>query len=676
MKTIGPAAIVSEIRDESGKVRTVCNFSTLQIDPRIASALRDAFDHVFGHNSVETRRQAWRCIRKFSLCIRKCNQHQSVPFSKDILRVFRDWLVEQNLKGATSQSHFNAVKSIVLWLSRNVTGIVSTDLIENVPSFPRDDLTKSVFLDEEIIKKILAAAYKEINEVSIRIEFGRRLLRGEYIDAREQELADLLTELLSLDVNRLFPTQQLILRTGRNLIARVQNAGGIRNLSKTLYLGPNDIFLFYLVIVVQCSGNPMAILSLKRDCLRFHPLRSDREFVVWSKPRAKREQKADFSNSRPHSAPNVIRSLLAQTEELVPFAVQADRKMLFLAYTNQGVRVPCFQLFHMMLAAFIERNNLPNFDFKQLRKSGGLLHHQAGGNILFAKERLGHVSTSTTRRYTEQNLFREQNDRLILKFQGEFVRTALQDTQIGDGEDGPADLCRKIAASIGPDRILLNTPVRSINVGDGHVDVEAKSTYGRYRAVLCAVPPPAVRKIQFSPPRSTSRERLLQALPMGRVIKIQVVYQRPYWRERGFSGQVMSNSYPLSYTIDNSPADGQRGVLAAFVCTSKAKQFMDARTDRRAIVAAAINQMFGCNFPAPEEVLVEDWAANEWIGGSYGAYFPPGVMTRMGELLREQEPPIYWCGAEYGQAHPCQIEGALDSGLRSARSIAAALAQG
>jgi monoamine oxidase len=86
--------------------------------------------------------------------------------------------------------------------------------------------------------------------------------------------------------------------------------------------------------------------------------------------------------------------------------------------------------------------------------------------------------------------------------------------------------------------------------------------------------------------------------------------------------------------------------------------------------------MFGCDFPEPEEVLVEDWAANEWIGGSYGAYFPPGVMTRMGELMREQEPPIYWCGAEYGQAHPCQMEGALESGLRSARSIGAALAQG
>lgn len=243
-------------------------------------------------------------------------------------------------------------------------------------------------------------------------------------------------------------------------------------------------------------------------------------------------------------------------------------------------------------------------------------------------------------------------------------------------KDGPGDLCRNIAATIGKDRILLNTPVRSINIADGHVDVEAKSTSGRYRAVLFAVPPPAARKILFSPPRSTSRERLLQALKMGRVIKIQVVYQRPYWRERGLSGQVMSNSYPLSYTIDNSPANGQRGVLAAFVCTSQAKQFMDTRIDHKEVVAAAINQMFGCSFPEPEEVLVEDWAANEWIGGSYGAYFPPGAMTQMGELMREQDPPIYWCGAEYGQTHPCQIEGALESGLRSAQSIGAALAQG
>lgn len=240
---------------------------------------------------------------------------------------------------------------------------------------------------------------------------------------------------------------------------------------------------------------------------------------------------------------------------------------------------------------------------------------------------------------------------------------------------GPTELCEKIASSVGRNRILLGTPVRSVRVADGGVDVETTASRGRYRAVLFAIPPAAVRQVKFSPPRRTTRDRFLQALPMGRVIKVQAVYERPYWIEHGLSGQVMSNQYPLSYTIDNSPADRQRGVLAAFVGTSHAERFMKAGTDRKALVAGAIDQMFGSLFPKPNEVLVEDWAANEWIGGSYGAYFPPGVMTRMGQLLREQDPPIYWCGAEYAQAHPCQMEGALDSGLRSARMITAALAQ-
>lgn len=240
---------------------------------------------------------------------------------------------------------------------------------------------------------------------------------------------------------------------------------------------------------------------------------------------------------------------------------------------------------------------------------------------------------------------------------------------------GPAQLCELIATSIGSSRIHLKTPVRSIHVANGYADVETTALVGRYRAVLCAIPPPAVRQILFSPPRPAPRERLLQALPMGRVIKVQAVYEKPFWIEQGLSGQVMSNHYPLSYTIDNSPADLRRGVLAGFVGTSQAQKFMDPRTDRKTLVADSIDRMFGGRFPKPREVLIEDWAANEWIGGSYGAYFPPGVMSRMGRLLRDQDPPIYWCGAEYAQIHPCQMEGALDSGLRSAKTINAALAK-
>jgi monoamine oxidase len=238
--------------------------------------------------------------------------------------------------------------------------------------------------------------------------------------------------------------------------------------------------------------------------------------------------------------------------------------------------------------------------------------------------------------------------------------------------NGPGELCDRLAEHVGASRLQLGTPVRSVRLGGGSAEVETARGRARYRAVLCAVPPHAARRIAFSPGLPPARNRLLQALPMGRVIKVQAIYARPYWRELGLSGQAMSNGYPLTYTIDNSPADAGCGVLAGFVCSSRAERFL-AERDPQAAAARAIDALFEGRLPAPAEVVIEDWAANPWIGGSYGAYCPPGVMTRLGGAVRDHGPPLYWCGAEYARVHPCQMEGALESGRRAARDIAADL---
>lgn len=237
-------------------------------------------------------------------------------------------------------------------------------------------------------------------------------------------------------------------------------------------------------------------------------------------------------------------------------------------------------------------------------------------------------------------------------------------------KNGPSDLCQSIAESIGEKNIILNNPVKAIRINkNGDINIDSEKAIGSYKVALCAMSPAAVKQIMFDPPRSILRERFLQNSPMGRVIKIQIVYEKPYWLENGFSGQVMSNLYPISYTIDNSPSDRSCGVLAAFVCTSQAQKFMSPEVDRENTVAEVINELFGIDFPKPQEVFIEDWAENKWIGGSYGAYFPPGVLSRMSEILETQEHPIYWCGAEYGKEHPCQIEGALESGFRISNLI-------
>lgn len=241
-------------------------------------------------------------------------------------------------------------------------------------------------------------------------------------------------------------------------------------------------------------------------------------------------------------------------------------------------------------------------------------------------------------------------------------------------KNGPGELCERLAACIPPSRLHLATPARAVRGSGSGVEVETPRGRAFYRAVLCATAPHAARRIDFRPGLPPARDRLLQALPMGRVIKVQAIYRRPFWLEQGLSGQAMSNGFPLTYTIDNSPADRSCGVLAGFVCSSRAEQFLGGSSEPEALVRRALASIFQDRFPGPEEVVIEDWASNPWVGGSYGAYWPPGVMTKLGHGGLEDSPPIYWCGAELARVHPCQMEGALESGRRAGLSIAAALA--
>ncbi len=43
------------------------------------------------------------------------------------------------------------------------------------------------------------------------------------------------------------------------------------------------------------------------------------------------------------------------------------------------------------------------------------------------------------------------------------------------------------------------------------------------------------------------------------------IYERPFWREKGLSGQATSDIGPARVVFDNSPPDGVPGVLLGFL---------------------------------------------------------------------------------------------------------------
>jgi hypothetical protein len=62
------------------------------------------------------------------------------------------------------------------------------------------------------------------------------------------------------------------------------------------------------------------------------------------------------------------------------------------------------------------------------------------------------------------------------------------------------------------------------------------------RRVVVATPPHISASFQYSPPLPPNKQKLLQHLTQGQMIKTVVLYPVAFWRNNGFSGEVVSSS--------------------------------------------------------------------------------------------------------------------------------------
>ena len=85
------------------------------------------------------------------------------------------------------------------------------------------------------------------------------------------------------------------------------------------------------------------------------------------------------------------------------------------------------------------------------------------------------------------------------------------------------------------------------------------------RRAIVAIPPALAGRIRYSPPMPEMRDQLTQRSFMGSVIKVHVVYYRPFWREAGTAGHVTSDSGHGTATFDQSHPERAEGVLVGFI---------------------------------------------------------------------------------------------------------------
>jgi monoamine oxidase len=238
-------------------------------------------------------------------------------------------------------------------------------------------------------------------------------------------------------------------------------------------------------------------------------------------------------------------------------------------------------------------------------------------------------------------------------------------------EGGLQSIADRLAADLG-DALHSSSPVREIIQSDTHVELRGEGFIARGRRVVVAIPPALAGRIRYSPKLPSARDQLTQRMPMGSAIKCMAIYDEPFWRAKGLSGQAVGDVAPVHTTFDNSPPSGRPGILMGFIHANAARSLSDRPAEaRRKLVLNSFARYFGPEAFAVREYVDKSWAEDEWSRGCYGAYMPPGVWTSHGHALARPVGRIHWAGTETASEWNGYIEGALASGERVAREILA-----
>jgi monoamine oxidase len=167
-----------------------------------------------------------------------------------------------------------------------------------------------------------------------------------------------------------------------------------------------------------------------------------------------------------------------------------------------------------------------------------------------------------------------------------------------------------------------------------------------------------------------ARRGLVEAWRGDLSIKVNVVYDEPFWRKDGLSGLGLTDRSPVAITFDNSPPDGSRGVLLAFLTEGGVAKDPEVR---RAAVLARLAELFGKRAEKPVAYIENDWSCDGWTTGCVSPV-PRNVLTRFGRALRTPVGRIHWAGTETSEAWCGYMDGAVRSGERVAAEVLASLA--
>lgn len=234
---------------------------------------------------------------------------------------------------------------------------------------------------------------------------------------------------------------------------------------------------------------------------------------------------------------------------------------------------------------------------------------------------------------------------------------------------GSQRLCEVIAARLRAP-VVLESPVERVEACSDGVAISTPAVEHLAREVIATMPPALLERVEWRPSLPAPWAELARRAPLGSVAKVHAVFDEPFWRHVGLSGEVISDCGPVEYVLDGSPPDGRPGVLVGFVLGDKARSWsrLDS-AERRTTALACFERYFGVRARAVRHYAEKAWPDDAWACGCYGTVLPRGVATSLGPNLHRRWGRIQLAGADLELLWNGHMEGAVRAGERAAANV-------
>ena len=222
-------------------------------------------------------------------------------------------------------------------------------------------------------------------------------------------------------------------------------------------------------------------------------------------------------------------------------------------------------------------------------------------------------------------------------------------------EGGMQHLCETLSSRLQKSKILLNHEVIECSYENGDV-IHVQTDKANFEAdiVLNTLPPRVTATLAYKPPLKEEVYNKLQTVPtwMGYIIKVVVVYEKPFWRESGLSGFVFSHKGPLSEIHDASTS--KEGALFGFASAKNAQH-----VTKKAVIEQLVD-IFSEEARNYLKIYIQNWNEEKYSATPQDIA-PLSAHPAYGHTLSTFDDKLLFCSTESAFDHGGYLEGSLES---------------